>query len=393
VPVRGARPPLKTRILLVGSEIRTAGALAAARQAGLEPVVYPDAGGDPEALTEAARGAGVDGIYSADEAHAELVAAAAHNLGLPCFSERAARLLRNKEALRAVLAKDTEMNPRYGVADTLAGAQQILERLGLPGVVKPVDGSGGCGALIVRDMDDASLAFVRASRAASNGRVLVEPYLAGTEYRVVCHSGAGRWGTIAVLSNVPAGRDHLFDRAVVAPVRVAGPLRARLREQVRTAMRLAGGFQGVVVFEFLAVGEALYLLEIAHINETPALATGLFPAICGIDLLELDVSSSVGRSFAAEPRFTRCGALWWLKPRSGIVSSVLGIAEARAVPGVAAIEVSAKVGTVLGHQVDAPSRDAAGYVLATARTPRRALEKAQYASEYLRFETSAALEY
>ncbi|HPV37228.1 MAG TPA: ATP-grasp domain-containing protein [Candidatus Hydrogenedentes bacterium] len=383
---------MKTRVLLVGSETHTAGAAAAARQAGLEPMVHPDAGRGPDALAEAARAAGVAGIYSADEAHAELVAAAAHALGLPCFSARAARLLRNKEALRAVLAKDTELNPRYGVADTLAAALSALERLGLPAVVKPVDGSGGRGALIVRDMDDASLAFVRASRAASNGRVLMEPHLAGTEYRVVCQSGEGSWAILAVLSNVPAGRDHLFDRAVVAPVRVAGALRTRLREQVRTAMRLAGGFQGVVVFEFLAVGEALHLLEIAHINETPALATRLFPAICGINLLELDVASSVGRPFETKPRFTACGALWWLKPQSGIVVSVHGIVEARAVPGVAAIEVSAKVGTVLGHQVDAPSRDAAGYVLATARTPRRALEKAQYASEYLRFETSAALE-
>ena len=50
------------------------------------------------------------------------------------------------------------------------------------------------------------------------------------------------------------------------------------------------------------------------------------------------MASSVGRPFETKPRFTACGALWWLKPQSGIVVSVHGIVEARAVPGVAAIE-------------------------------------------------------
>jgi hypothetical protein len=73
-----------------------------------------------------------------------------------------------------------------------------------------------------------------------------------------------------------------------------------------------------------------------------------------------------------------------------MVSAVHGIDKAQAVPGVARVKVNAAVGTVLGHQVDGPSRDAVGYIVATARSPQRALEKAQYASEYVRFETQAA---
>ena len=73
--------------------------------------------------------------------------------------------------------------------------------------------------------------------------------------------------------------------------------------------------------------------------------------------------------------------------------SVHGIVEARAVPGVAAIEVSAKVGTVLETiRWTRPRATPPRYNAGDRRTPRRALEKAQYASEYLRFETSAALE-
>lgn len=384
---------MKKRILIVGIANPAARAAATARQAGIEPIIYEASATSEESVVEAARKQRVEGIYCADETHAEVVAAAAKTLKFPCFSVRAGRLLRNKEALRTALAKHTELNPRFGVADSLATAVAALHTLGLPAVVKPVDGDGGRGALIVRELDDAPLAFARAARVASDGRVLVEPYLTGHEYRVVCHRGNGNWGTLAVFSNVPAEHDHLFDRAIVAPVRVAGPLRAQLREQVRTVLRVAGGIHGVVVLEFMVSAEGLHLVELSHIGQMPGFATGLFPAISGIDLLELDVVSSLERPFDTTPRFHACGALWWLTAKTGIVSAVHGIEKARAVPGVGAVEVSAKVGTVLGHQVDVPTRDDVGYVLATSRTPRRALEKAQYASEYLRFETRAALDH
>jgi hypothetical protein len=159
-------------------------------------------------------------------------------------------------------------------------------------------------------------------------------------------------------------------------------------------MGLLRGVHGIIVLEFLDSGEGLHLVELGHIGHLPALATQLFPAISGgIDLLEVDVASAAGRPFDSKPRFKACGAVWWLKAKSGLVTAVHGMEKARSVPGVTAVEISAKVGTVLGHQVDGPTRDAVGYILAMARSPRRALEKAQYASEYLRFETRAALEH
>ncbi|MEA3366449.1 MAG: ATP-grasp domain-containing protein [Candidatus Hydrogenedentes bacterium] len=383
---------MKQRVLIVGPKQYADRAAAAGERAGLETVIAEPLPGDAEAAVDAARAHRAEGIYGADEFHAEMVAAAAAQLGFPGPSQGAARLLRDKEALRSALAKDTDLNPYYGIADTPGTAEQIVDRLGLPVVFKPVDGACGRGTLVVREGADAPLAFTRAAKASVSGRVLLEKYLHGREYRVICHRVKGEWSTLVVYSNVPAETDHLFDRALVAPVRVVGPLRDKLRERVRTVMGLVNGIYGVVVLEFMASREGLYLIELGHINESPALATNLFPAISGIDLLEVDVASALGRSLDTRPHFKVSGAIWWLAARSGVVSAVHGIDKARAVPGVVRVEVDATEGTVLGHQVDGPSRDAAGYVVATARSPQRALEKAQYASEYVRFETQAALE-
>jgi len=382
---------VKQRVLILGAKDCAARAAEAAGRAGIEAVVATSLPNEPEAMAGAARANGAEGIYCADEAHVEAASAASAKLGFPCLSEYAARLLHSKEALRSVLARETGLNPRYGIASSLGETEQIIRRLGLPAVVKPIEGVWGQGALIVRDIADAPLAFARAAKYASSGRVLLEPYLPGHEYRVICHRSQGRWSTLMVYSNVPAEHDHLFDRALVAPVRVAGPLRDKLRESVRTVMGVMGGVHGLVVLEFMVSGEGLHLVELSRISQLPALATELFPAISGVDLLEVDVASALGKPFDTKPRFKVCAALWWLTARSGVVSAVHGEEKIRAVPGVVRLQLNAQPGTVLGHQVDVPTRDAVGHVLVTARSPRRALEKAQYASEYVRIDTRAAL--
>lgn len=380
------------RLLIVGTSDDAARAADAAQRAGIEAVVFDGAAENADEISDAAQTHGAEGIYSAGERDAEKVAAAAQTLGFPCFSPRAARLLRDKEALRAVLARHTNLNPRYGAADSQSETERALNGMGLPAVVKPADGVGGQGASIVEEIDDAPLAFVRASKAAANGRVLIETYLRGQEFRVICHAGGGKWCTLGVFSNVPADNGHLFDRALVAPVRVAGGLRDQLSKAVQRAVRSVGRVHGVVVFEFLLSEAGLCLIELSHINTVPELATRLFPGICGVDLLETDVACFAGVPPASVLRYTSCGALWWIHARSGVVSGVRGEDTARAVPGIGAVGIHAKEGAVLGHQVDVASRDAAGHILALARSPRRALEKARYAAECLHIDTLAALE-
>jgi len=183
---------VKQRVLILGAKDCAAHAAEAAGRAGLEAVVATSVPNEPEAMADAARTNGAEGIYCADEAHVEAAAAASSKLGFPCLSEYAARLLHSKEALRSALARETGLNPRYGIAGSLAETEQIIRRLGLPAVVKPLEGAWGQGALIVRDIADAPLAFTRAVKHASSGRVLLEPYLPGHEYRVICHRSQGR---------------------------------------------------------------------------------------------------------------------------------------------------------------------------------------------------------
>lgn len=65
-------------------------------------------------------------------------------------------------------------------------------------------------------------------------------------------------------------------------------------------------------------------------------------------------------------------SLKWLYSRSGIVEGIDGVDAASQLAGVHNVQVNARVGMSLGHVIDAASRDALGYVVATGSTREEA---------------------
>lgn len=90
---------------------------------------------------------------------------------------RAARLTMDREGIRKLAAETLELpTSPYEFADNSAAAEQAVQRIGLPCVVKPVMSSSGKGQSIVREQSDAAEAYERAVTAGRVGgnRVIVE---------------------------------------------------------------------------------------------------------------------------------------------------------------------------------------------------------------------------
>ncbi len=91
--------------------------------------------------------------------------------------------------------------PRSEVVDTEDEAVAAARRLGYPCVVKPLDGNHGRGvALDLRSEEDVRAAFPKALRESRAGDVVVETYVAGSDYRVLVIGGK----VAAVAERVPA---------------------------------------------------------------------------------------------------------------------------------------------------------------------------------------------
>lgn len=164
-----------------------------AAEDGLRTVTVDTA--DPAALWSAVRelaeAAEIAGVLSSSEYFVATAAEVAARLGLPGPAADAVRACRNKTAQRRLLAGAGVPVPGFTEVGEVAEAVDAAARLGLPVVVKPVQGSGSVGVRLCASLGEVAdhagallAATVNERGLAAPTRILVESYLTGREYSV-----------------------------------------------------------------------------------------------------------------------------------------------------------------------------------------------------------------
>ena len=108
----------------------------------------------------------------------------------------------DKDMTRRLLASAGLPVPRGEIVRDEDAAVTAAKRIGFPVVTKPLDGNHGRGVgLDLRTERDVRTGFKRALAEARRGEVVVESYVAGSDYRVLVIGGR----MVAVAERVPAG--------------------------------------------------------------------------------------------------------------------------------------------------------------------------------------------
>jgi biotin carboxylase len=137
------------------------GVLAELEQLGIEPVAVATMGSDQAVLP---------------------TARLAERLGLPGLPVRTAEIVADKRKMRAAFESAGVASPRG--RDITGPDTAALDEVGLPAVVKPVDGSGQRGVTEIRRADEFPAAVERALAASRAEAAVLERYVEGDEYTV-----------------------------------------------------------------------------------------------------------------------------------------------------------------------------------------------------------------
>jgi biotin carboxylase len=137
------------------------GVLAELEQLGIEPAAVATMGSDQAVLP---------------------TARLAERLGLPGLPVRTAEIVADKRKMRAAFEAAGVASPSG--RDISGPDQAALDEVGMPAVVKPVDGSGQRGVTEVRRVEEFPVAVERALAASRAGAAVLERYVEGDEYTV-----------------------------------------------------------------------------------------------------------------------------------------------------------------------------------------------------------------
>jgi biotin carboxylase len=317
---------------------------------------------DPEAAAEKiaalATRRRIAGIVPASDGAAVIAALAARRLGLAANPPEAARRAADKHASRAALAAAGVPVPAYALHRLDEDPARVAAGAPFPCVLKPLVLSGSRGVIRADDADGFVSAWRRIAAILQGARrerrpvegsgwrqLLVESFVPGAEVAV---EGLLRGGALELLAlfDKPDPLDGPFfeETIYVTPSRHPAPLQAAVAEVTARACRALGLVEGPIHAELRLSPAGPVVLEVAA-RSIGGLCSRTLRFGAGLSLEELLVAHAVGLPLKRLRRDAMAAGVMMIPiPRAGVLHGVGGLEEARAVPGVEDVVITAPVG-------------------------------------------------
>ncbi len=327
-----------------------------------------------DAIVARARVTPFAAIVGVDDQGVIAAALATERLGLAHNPPGAVAHTREKASMRRTLEAGNVPQPRFAllaVGDEVAAAARVV---GLPCVVKPLSLSGSRGVIRADDLGQARAAVSRVRRilAAAGERedapLLLESYLPGAEVAV---EGLLRGAQLEILAifDKPDPLDGPFfeETLYVTPSRLPASVLVEVQRVTAVAARVLGLREGPIHAELRVHDGSVSMLELAA-RSIGGLCSRALRFGAGVSLEQVILRHALGLPLEGLAlRSAAAGVMMIPIPRGGTLVQVGGQDHARAVPGVAGVEITIARGRPV---VPLPEGDRyLGFVFAHGPTP------------------------
>jgi biotin carboxylase len=315
----------------------------------------------------------------------------AADLGLPGPDCSTVEAVHNKAVMRQRLRAAGVCDLPAAIVSDADAVLAFGRQHGYPLVCKPLRGSASRGIARITGPAEAEAGWRRAA-GAQLGPVLVEPFVTGTEYSVEAVSEAGEHLVVAVTEKHKED-EHFVELGHVVPATLDPEQRARIGEAVQAALTALGVRDAVTHTEVIVASDRVRIVE-THLRVGGDRIGELVRDAIGVDLTTCQARLALGwptldevRAVLARPSH-RVAAVWFgHSDRTGTITTVHEVDQARRIPGVRAVEVLTEPGRQLSPL--SSSLDRTVLARAVAGDAATALTAARTAVATVRLETAS----
>jgi biotin carboxylase len=317
----------------------------------------------------------VDAVVPVDDSATVLAALVASRLGLPHNDPDAALAARDKLRMRQRLHRHGVRAPRFTPYPATTDPRTIARTVEYPCVVKPTLLSGSRGVIRADHPEQFIAAFQRVQRiVASDGTdlthaaILVESFVPGFEVAVEGLLDGGKLHVLALFDKPDPLDGPFFEETIyITPSRLPVQVQHAIAECTASAAVALGLRTGPVHAELRVNESGPWVIEVAG-RSIGGLCSTILEFGTGMSLEELILAHAVGEPITSlERRGEAAGVMMIPIPSAGILRGVEGLEDARRVPGVTGIEITAKVNHPLVPLPEGASY--LGFIFARAQTP------------------------
>ena len=334
----------------------------------------------------------IDGVLCVAADAPVTAALVANRLGLPGISLETARLACDKLAMKSRFRECGVPVPWFaGVANT-GELRAAMAKHGPDLVIKPVDSRGSRGVQRLARVADLDAAFALAKNYSPSGRVMIEAYLSGPQVSTESIVTRGRCYTPGFSDRnyelLDVHAPFFIENGGDLPSHLPQRIQDKVKDVVSRAATALGVTEGTVKGDIVVHNNEPYVIELAARLSGGFFCTREIPLNTGVDFIGCAIRVTLGEAVPPEemmPSRQQPVVQRYAFPKPGRVVGVRGADEARRVPGIADIVVTAKAGDVIPPAGD--KRPSAAMVLATGATREAALAAAQAGLAAIEIET------
>lgn len=372
------------------------------------PIRFHDPDASLRAIVAAARARPVDGVLAVGDRPVLLAAQAAEALGVPGNPPEAALASMHKRRARERFAAAALPVPWFVDLTVEHDIRAVAGTLPYPVVIKPAGLSGSRGVIRANTAAELETAFrrvaallarpeIRAQRTGAEGDLLIEEFIPGAEYAVEGLLTAGAFTPIAIFDKPDPLDGPFFEETLYVTPSAAPPsTQADIVHTIERAARALGLRHGPVHAECRVNARGVFVLEVAarpigglcsrvlrveyavepHGRLSLDGRGGRAPAEdsrAPYSLEHLLLRHAMGDEVSGVQRERRGAAVMMLPiPRRGVFKGVSGEEEARRVPYIEDVRITARPDQVLEPLPEAGSY--LGFIF--ARAPQAGLAEA-----------------
>jgi len=335
----------------------------------------------------------IDGVICVAADAPVTAATVAERLRLPGLPVHVAELACDKLAMKKCFRSAGVNIPWFSEVSTPQELQRLAIERGRDLVIKPVDSRGSRGVQRVAQVEDLAKAFLLARSHSPSERVMVEQYLDGPQVSTesivldgVCHTPGFSDRNYEFLDRYAP---FFIENGGDLPSHLPDGIQQKVKDLVGRAAAAMGITQGTVKGDIVVHKGEPYVIELAARLSGGFFCTREIPLNTGVDFIGAAIKLALGEPVSAEdltPRRQDAVIQRYAFPDPGTVMSVSGAEEARRIPGIAEVVVTARQGDVIPPAGD--KRPSAAMVLASAGTREAALKAANDALALIQIRTA-----
>jgi len=319
----------------------------------------------------------IDGVIcvAADAPHT--TAAVNERLGLAGITRKSAELATDKFAMKMRFAECGVPVPWFAAVETPQQLMRIFAERGPNLVIKPIDSRGSRGVQRLSHVKDLAKAFAFARDYSPSGRVMVEAYLPGPQVSTesvvvdgVCHTPGFSDRNYEYLDKYAP---YFIENGGDLPSFLSADIQDDVKRVQAAAAAALGVKRGTVKGDIVVHDGKVHVIELAARLSGGFFCTREIPLNTGVDFIGAAIRVALGENPTPEeltPKFQRPICQRYIIPGAGKVVSITGAEEARRIPGVLEVNVTARIGDVIPPAGD--KRPSATMVIATGATREEA---------------------